>query len=213
MSATDIAIVLVVALVVLAAAVGLWLWWRHRSLRSQFGPEYDRAAAEHDSRIAAERDLRDRQRRHAELELRPLDEATRRRYASSWERIQAQFVETPEVAADAAQSLVVQLIGDRGYPTDDYDDQVRHLSVEHARTLDHYRQAREIYTRHQEGRAGTEDLRRALVHYRVIFADLLGQETSNSQGNDRDRTRAGSGERSHADERAGNHRSDHPVRR
>jgi hypothetical protein len=175
MSPTQI-IIVVAALVLVAVLIGGWLWWRHRQLQVRFGPEYDRVAAEHDSRLAAERELRARERRHADLRLRPLEPATRRRYAAAWQDIQAGFVETPEVAIDAAQDLVAQLVADLGYPTEDDTEQLEQLSVDHARTLSHYREAREIHMRHQEGGASTEELRQALVHYRALFADLLGEE-------------------------------------
>lgn len=71
---------------------------------------------------------------------------------------------------------MVSLIAARGYPTRDQDEQLAQLSVDHARTLGYYREAHEIYQRHQQGRATTEDLRQALVHYRALFADLLGAE-------------------------------------
>lgn len=69
-----------------------------------------------------------------------------------------------------------RLIAERGYPTGDFSDQIAHLSVEHARTLTHYRDAHEIRQRNERGEAGTEDLRQALVHYRALFADLLGED-------------------------------------
>jgi hypothetical protein len=90
--------------------------------------------------------------------------------------VQIQFVDNPERAVTTADDLVTRLIGERGYPTGDYDDQVANLSVEHARTLGHYRDAHEISLRNQRNEASTEDLRQALVHYRALFADLLGTE-------------------------------------
>jgi hypothetical protein len=110
------------------------------------------------------------------LELHPLDPAARDRYAASWEEIQIRFVDAPEQAVDEADDLVTQVIAERGYPTGDYDDQLSHLSVEHARTLDHYRKAHDIRERNARGEATTEQLRQALVHYRALFSDLLGTE-------------------------------------
>src|SRR5205823_5903729 len=75
-----------------------------------------------------------------------------------------------------ADELVTRLIAERGYPTGDYDDQLANLSVEHAQTLSHYRDAHAISQRSQNGEASTEDLRQALVHYRALFADLLGTD-------------------------------------
>ena len=176
MSSTLI-IVLVLLLVVGAALVAFGLVAnRRRALRNRFGPEYDRVVESTEDRRAAERELRERERRHAELELRPLDPASRERYSASWEEIQVRFVDAPDRAVGEADELVTRLIAERGYPTVDYDDQLAHLSVEHARTLDHYRQAHEINERNSRGEATTEQLRQALVHYRALFADLLGTE-------------------------------------
>jgi hypothetical protein len=149
---------------------------RRRALRQRFGPEYDRVVESTEDRRAAERELRDRERRHADLELRPLDPESRERYSASWEEIQVRFVDAPDQAVGEADELVTRLIAERGYPTGDYDDQLAHLSVEHARTLDHYRQAHDINERNSRGEATTEQLRQALVHYRALFADLLGTE-------------------------------------
>lgn len=169
--------VLVVLLVVGAILVVLGVVAnRRRALRQRFGPEYDRVVESTEDRRAAERELRDRERRHAELELRPLDPESRERYSASWEEIQVRFVDAPDQAVGEADELVTRLVAERGYPTGDYDDQLAHLSVEHARTLDHYRQAHDINERNSRGEATTEQLRQALVHYRALFADLLGTE-------------------------------------
>ncbi|GAA0897489.1 hypothetical protein [Virgisporangium aurantiacum] len=169
--------VLVVLLVVGAVLVVLGVVAnRRRALRQRFGPEYDRVVESTEDRRTAERELRDRERRHAELELRPLDPASRERYSASWEEIQVRFVDAPDQAVGEADDLVTRLVAERGYPTGDYDDQLAHLSVEHARTLDHYRQAHDINERNARGEATTEQLRQALVHYRALFADLLGTE-------------------------------------
>jgi FtsZ-interacting cell division protein ZipA len=174
MSSTQVIVLVVVVIVIVALGVGLWFANRRRELRQRFGPEYDRAVAETDSRREAERELRERERRHAELELKELDPASRDRYAASWEEIQAKFLDDPNGAVTEADELVTRLVAERGYPTGDYDEQVANLSVEHARTLGHYRDAHEINLVNERGEATTEQLRQALVHYRELFNDLLG---------------------------------------
>jgi hypothetical protein len=175
MSPTQLVVIVIV--VVVAVLVGVaWYAMRRRSLRQRFGPEYDRVVAEQDSRTAAERELRERQRRHAELELRDLSPEAREQYAIAWEEIQVRFVDAPNEAVGAADELVTRLVAERGYPTGDYDEQVAQLSVEHARTLGHYRDAHEVNLRNERGEATTEQLRLALVHYRVLVVDLLGDE-------------------------------------
>jgi hypothetical protein len=170
-----IVIVILVVLIVLAAGAAAWIVVRRRSLRQRFGPEYDRVVSEQDGRFAAERELRARERRHAELDLHPLSDESRAAYAGSWEEIQARFVDAPNEAVGAADELVTRLISERGYPTENFDEQIAQLSVEHARTLEHYRDAHEIHLRNERGEASTEQLRQALVHYRALFGDLLGQ--------------------------------------
>jgi hypothetical protein len=175
-------LVIVIVAVVLLVAVAV-VFNRRRALRQRFGPEYDRVVESADDRRAAERELRERERRHAELELR----AARPRRARSgtthsWEEIQVRFVDAPEQAVGQADELVTRLIAERGYPTGDYDDQLSHLSVEHSRTLDHYRQAHDINERNARGEATTEQLRQAFVHYRALFADLLGTEPDRLAG-------------------------------
>ncbi|MER7335511.1 MULTISPECIES: hypothetical protein [unclassified Micromonospora] len=176
MSPTQVIVIVLVVLVIAALAVAARSYARRQALRSRFGPEYDRAVAEQDSRTAAERELRQRERRHAELALTPLAPESRARYAAAWEEIQVRFVDSPAETVGDADELVTRLIAERGYPTGDFSDQIAHLSVEHARTLGHYRDAHEIHLRNSRGEASTEELRQAVVHYRALFADLLGEE-------------------------------------
>ncbi|MEU9514053.1 hypothetical protein [Micromonospora sp. NPDC048169] len=176
MSSTQVVVIVIVVAVIAALVAVAVVASRRRALRERFGPEYDRAVAEQDSRSAAERELRERERRHAELELTPLSPESRARYAAAWEELQVRFVDSPAETVGEADELVSRLIAERGYPTGDFSDQIAHLSVEHARTLTHYRDAHEIRQRNERGEAGTEDLRQALVHYRALFADLLGED-------------------------------------
>ena len=176
MNATLIIILVIAAVVVVALVVAAVTASRRRALRERFGPEYDRVVADKDSKRAAERELRDRERRHAELELKPLSPESKARYAEEWTRVQAQFVDAPEDAVRAGDALVTRLLGEIGYPTDNYDDQLATLSVEHATTLGHYRDAHDIFLRADQGEASTEQLRQALVHYRALFAELIGDE-------------------------------------
>jgi len=176
MTTTQTVLIIILILVVLAIAAAVWYATRRRGLRRRFGPEYDRVVNEMDSRQEAERELRERERRHSELELRPLSAESRATYAAAWEEVQARFVDSPGEAVTAGDELVTRLIAERGYPTGDYDEQIAHLSVEHARTLGHYRDAHDIHLRNERGEASTEELRQALVHYRALFADLLGDD-------------------------------------
>ena len=176
MSTTQI-VALVVALAIIAAIVlAAVVVMRRRALRQRFGPEYDQAVATADSRSAGEAELRDRERRHAELTLNELTPTAKAGYAKEWAQVQSHFIERPADAVATADALMTRLVAERGYPTGDYADAVSHLSVEHGYTLSHYRDAHEISLAAERGEATTEQLRQALVHYRAIFADILGEE-------------------------------------
>jgi len=170
--------VIVAAVVVVALAWLVWTQMRSRQLRGRFGSEYDRALDEGGSKRAAERELAEREKRHASYELKPLAPEERDRYAQQWALIQEQFVDHPGSAVAEADRLVTVVMGERGYPTEGYEQQASDLSVRHSSTLEHYRTAHDIKDRHSESRADTEELREAMVHYRSLFRELLDSDTS-----------------------------------
>jgi len=174
MSPVVVIILIIVAVVIIAAVLYGIQVNRRKQLQSTFGPEYDRVVADTGSRADGEKELREREKRHAELELKPLSAESQATYAAAWEEVQIDFVDSPGQAVSTADELVTRLITERGYPTADYDEQLANLSVDHARTLGHYRDAHAISQLSAKGEASTEDLRQALVHYRALFADLLG---------------------------------------
>jgi hypothetical protein len=166
--------VIVVIVVIVAAVLLVRPMVRRRRLQQRFGPEYDRTVSSHDSRSEAERELVDRERRHSRFELRPLSQESRERYTREWADVQTRFVDAPEGTVSDADALVIELMAERGYPTEgDHEQRAADLSVEHASTLQHYRDAHDVQERATGGQASTEDLRRAMVHYRVIFVELL----------------------------------------
>jgi len=180
MSPTVTIVLIIVVLVVIAAIIYGVQAGRRKKLQNTFGPEYERAVADTGNRTEAEKELREREKRHAELELKPLSPEAQAKYSADWEEVQLKFVDDPADAVGTADELVTELITERGYPTRDYEDRLADLSVEHANTLQHYRDAHEISERNRSGEASTEDLRQALVHYRALFGDLLGTEPVSS---------------------------------
>ena len=168
-------VVVIIAVVVVVALIAVLLRFQMRSkhLRERFGPEYERTMQDQQGRRAAERELVDREKRHSELTLKPLSPEAHDRYTKHWGLTQEQFVDRPDAAVADADRLVIALMAERGYPTEGYEQQLAHLSVEHASTLEHYRAAHDITMRQQTAQVSTEDLRTAMVHYREIFQDLL----------------------------------------
>jgi hypothetical protein len=174
--------ILVVAIVILAAVAGLIFWRMKKSqrLRVQFGPEYDRAVNQYHDRSRAEAELEEREKRVRQYDIRPLARDQRERYADSWRKTQARFVDEPDGAVRAAHDLVNEVMRSRGYPVSaEFDRNARDLSVEHPRVVEHYRVACEIAGRRDEGKASTEDLRKAMTSYRELFEELLGMRVSN----------------------------------
>jgi hypothetical protein len=166
--------------IVIAAAVVavvlLALWWaasrkrRTDHLREGFGPEYDRTVEEAGSRRRAESELSDREHRREELDIRPLAPGARDRFADRWSPVQERFVDDPNGALKDAHVLVVEVMRERGYPTDDFDQRAADVSVDHPHVVDNYRSAHDITGRDD---ADTEDQRQAMVHYRSLFDELL----------------------------------------
>jgi hypothetical protein len=61
----------------------------------------------------------------------------------------------------------------RGYPMGDFERRAADISVDHPKVVSNYRAAHEIAERSRTDAASTEDLRKALLHYRALFDELL----------------------------------------
>lgn len=171
MTPTLIGILLAVAL---AAVVLIIIGQRRtRSLRDKFGPEYDQTVKSMKSRGKAESDLNRRIERVEELSIRPLSVADRTRFEESWQADQARFVDDPRGAVKEADRLVAELMQVRGYPVADFEQRAADVSVHHPTVVSEYRAAHDIAERDSKGQANTEQLRKAMVHYRALFRDLL----------------------------------------
>lgn len=182
LSARDLAIIMAAATIVVGviiAAVAAWLSLRKRrteTLRTQFGgAEYDRTVKEDGSRRHAEAGLEERNVRVEGLPIRTLAPADRARFVESWQRIQARFVDGPGGAVTEADQLLGDVMSTRGYPVGDFDQRAADISVDHPLVLQNYRTAHEIAVRQAQGLTNTEDLRQAMIHYRTLFEELVGQ--------------------------------------
>ncbi len=175
---TPAIIILISAVIV--AAVALYLVRRRAVLRSRFGPEYERTVQTAGNTFKAEADLAARAKRVSRYELKPLPPEEGDRFTRAWRLLQARFVDDPAGAVNEADRLVTDLMARRGYPMADFDRRVEDLSVEHGEVVNHYREAHQIAVRQSDGRepTTTEDLRRAVTHYRALFEDLLDIATA-----------------------------------
>jgi hypothetical protein len=164
---------ILIVVVVIALAVIAIRQRRAAALRQRFGPEYERAVETQEDRRAAEAELRERERQHALLDIRPLPEDMRVRFTQEWQDLQERFVDEPPEAVVAADRLVYVVMDMRGYPMGDFDTQADLVSVDHPEVVENYRMAHGIYERAQAQQASTDDLREALLRYRSLFEELL----------------------------------------
>ena len=177
---TELALIIALAVIVVVG-IAVWIFLRKRRterLRTQFGAEYDRAVKEDGSRRHAEAGLKDRTERVKSLDIRPLAPGDRARFVESWRRIQARFVDGPGGAVTEADQLLRDVMSTRGYPVSDFEQRAADISVDHPLVLTNYRTAHEIAVRQTQGKANTEDLRQAMIHYRTLFEELVGESES-----------------------------------
>src|SRR5438445_11636612 len=161
--------VVVLALIVTVIASAT----RRRRRRSRFGPEYDRTREEK-GRFGTTSELRGREKRRQELEIVELSGAARQRYTQQWQTVQTAFVDRPSDAVRDADGLVTTVMRERGYPIENFEQRSADVSVDHPNVVQNYRAAHAISLANGHARASTEDLRQAMVHYRALFEELLG---------------------------------------
>ena len=178
MNTTAVIIFASVLAIAILAIVGLMLGRKRRSakLRTQFGgAEYDRALQQGGSRRHAEAGLDKRADRVESLHIRPLGPNDRARFAESWTKVQARFVDSPGGAITEADQLLGDVMSTRGYPVSDFEQRAADISVDHPLVLENYRSAHGIAVRQTRGQASTEELRQAMIHYRTLFDELVSE--------------------------------------
>jgi hypothetical protein len=182
METTTLIAIIVIALIV----IGLAAWYyarqtRSQKLRERFGPEYHQTVRTLKSREAAEAELAAREKRVSRFNIVPLTSADCAKYQQSWLDVQSEFVDHPEDAVLNANRLVREVMEKRGYPVGGFDQAAADLSVDHPQVVENYRAAHRIAERSQRGEADTEELRKAIVYYRALFQDLLGNGVRNEE--------------------------------
>ena len=164
--------------VVVLALIAFAAWFFNKKKQSQrlqqrFGPEYGRTVDELGTQTKAESELKAREKRVERLNIVPLAPSEAARFRQAWNVLQGDFVDNPKGVVVQADKLVRELMQQRGYPMGDFDRRAADISVDHPAVVDHYRAAQAIAVRNERGEADTEDLRKAVVHYRTLFDELL----------------------------------------
>jgi hypothetical protein len=170
-------IILTGVAVLVVIALAAWSIHRRkkqsRRLKEHFGPEYGLSVENLGSRSKAESDLKAREKRAESLTIVPLSPSEAARFSETWKDLQGRFVDNPKSAVAQADQLVRELMLKRGYPMGDFERQAADISVDHPEVVAHYRAAQAIAVRDGRGEADTEELRKAIVHYRALFDELL----------------------------------------
>ncbi len=169
-------IIVAALMAVILAALGAAVYLRRNKshkLQERFGPEYDRTVNELGSRTKGESELKAREKRVERLEILPLAPSEAARFSEAWQALQGRFVDNPKGVVVQAEQLVRELMEKRGYPMGDFERRAGDISVDHPEVVANYRLAQAIAVRDQKGSADTEELRKAVVHYRALFDELL----------------------------------------
>lgn len=176
MTTMQLAVIIIVAIAVIGLVLLLVLQKRTKTLRARFGPEYDRAVAETGNRFKAESKLESVEKRVKSYSLTTLSVADRDRFQQSWRKIQSEFVDDPGRALSDADKLLGAMMLACGYPASDFENRAAEISVDHATVVENYRAGHDIAVLHSQRQATTEDLRKAMIHYRALFDELVGDE-------------------------------------
>ncbi len=173
-----VSIVIIVVLVVVAAAAAAIAYQRRRSnqLEQRFGPEYQRTLEESGDRRSAERELKEREKRRSGFDVQPLSAESTARYRAEWDALQSRFVDEPAEAVAEADTLVVRMMRERGYPVDEFDRRADDISVDHPEVAQYYREAHQVAVARTRDEADTEDLRQAVTAYRRLVVVLLDDD-------------------------------------
>jgi len=170
--------IVVIALIASAA----WFFYQKKQshrLQQRFGPEYGRTVHDLGSQTKAESELKAREKRVERLDILPLAPAEAVRFSEAWKVLQGHFVDNPKAVSVQADRLVRELMSKRGYPVGDFERRAADISVDHPVVVDHYRTAQAIAVRNARGEADTQALRKAVVHYRALFNELLEVKEAN----------------------------------
>lgn len=149
---------------------------RSKRLQEKFGPEYERTVNEIGDKRQAERELETRLDHVKKLDIRTLTAEEVDRFTSDWQTTQAEFVDEPLAAVRKADQLLSDVMKAKGYPVEDFEQGVADISVDFPDLVVDYRGLHLIATRGDQEEVSTEEMRKAMVHARALFENLVKDE-------------------------------------
>jgi hypothetical protein len=179
-TSTTMLVLVVIGVLIIAGLIGAFISRRQQTkkLQDRFGPEYDHTVNEVGDKRQAERELETRLEHVKKLDIRPLSAEEMDRFTSAWQATQAEFVDEPLVAIRKADQLLSQVMKARGYPVADFEQGVADISVDFPDLVVDYRGLHLIATRGDKEEVSTEEMRKAMVHARALFENLVRNERS-----------------------------------
>ena len=180
MDTTTLVMIIVAAVVLLLVGGFLGVVFarrqRTRRLRERFGPEYERTVDQLGDQDKAEEELQARVKHVESLDIKPLSQEQKERFAQEWRVTQEKFVDQPDVAIQEADRLVREVMREKGYPVDDFEQRAADISVDYPELVTNYRGMHTIASRSEQEDVSTEEMRQAMVHCRALFEELLGTQ-------------------------------------
>ncbi len=146
---------------------------RTKKLQEKFGPEYDHTIQELGDQRQAEHELAARLEHVKKLDIRPLSAEEIDRFTSEWQKTQAAFVDEPSVALQEADQLIGKVMQAKGYPVEDFEQQVADISVDYPDLVMDYRGLHLIAVKEKDEKVDTEEMRQAILHGRALFNNLV----------------------------------------
>lgn len=168
-----------IALTVIALLVGGLLGvvigrrQRTKRLQQKFGPEYEHTLNELGDQRQAEHELVARLDHVKALDIRPLSREEIDEFTDQWLITQAEFVDDPLAATEKADQLIREVMEAKGYPVEDFEQQVADISVDYPDLVMDYRGLHLIAVKGRAENVSTEEMRQAMVHGRALFENLI----------------------------------------
>ena len=169
-----VALVLLAVVVLAVVLASARATRRRTAIRSETSGSGSQPGSTSTTEPRTEVDLRDRQDRH--IDLRALPDVARNRYVEEWLAIQERSVENPVQSVIDAETLLSQVLVERGYPGGDDEEHLQLVCDDHPGLADSLRAVSVVRHRVGGGLISPEDLREAMMHYRLLFIDLLAED-------------------------------------